>query len=168
MGTNTSALARLRQARVVVLHTLTWLDSCLIGLTNKRDFPLPKDRRGYRERHQKSHDGISGFHQNLRKGKVMSIITIGIDLAKNVFAFHRVNESGKAELCQTQSTARPAPAADRKPAALPDWHGSLQRRKYWVNLVLTHWRSASYFSISRWVQCRMFPFGAITIEAYAV
>ena len=44
----------------------------------------------------------------------MSIISIGIDLAKNVFAVHGVNESGKAELCQTQSTARPAPAADRK------------------------------------------------------
>ena len=28
----------------------------------------------------------------------MSIITIGIDLAKNVFAVHGVNESGKAEL----------------------------------------------------------------------
>lgn len=28
----------------------------------------------------------------------MSIITIGIDLAKNIFAVHGVNESGKAEL----------------------------------------------------------------------
>lgn len=28
----------------------------------------------------------------------MAIITIGIDLAKNVFAVHGVNESGKAEL----------------------------------------------------------------------
>jgi transposase len=28
----------------------------------------------------------------------MSIITIGIDLAKNVFAFHRVNESGEVGL----------------------------------------------------------------------
>ena len=33
-----------------------------------------------------------------RKGKSMSIITVGIDLAKNVFAVHGVNESGKAEL----------------------------------------------------------------------
>ena len=28
----------------------------------------------------------------------MNIITVGIDLAKNVFAVHGVNESGKAEL----------------------------------------------------------------------
>ena len=32
------------------------------------------------------------------KREVMSIITIGIDLAKNIFAVHGVNESGKAEL----------------------------------------------------------------------
>ena len=32
------------------------------------------------------------------KGKSMSIITVGIDLAKNVFAVHGVNESGRAEL----------------------------------------------------------------------
>ena len=28
----------------------------------------------------------------------MNIITVGIDLAKNIFAVHGVNESGKAEL----------------------------------------------------------------------
>ena len=28
----------------------------------------------------------------------MTIITIGIDLAKNIFAMHGVNESGRAEL----------------------------------------------------------------------
>ena len=28
----------------------------------------------------------------------MTIITIGIDLAKNIFAVHGVNESGRAEL----------------------------------------------------------------------
>ena len=28
----------------------------------------------------------------------MSIITIGIDLAKNIFAVHGVNENGQAEL----------------------------------------------------------------------
>jgi transposase len=33
-----------------------------------------------------------------RKGKSMSIITVGIDLAKNVFAVHGVTETGKAAL----------------------------------------------------------------------
>ena len=33
-----------------------------------------------------------------RKGKSMRIITVGIDLAKNVFAVHGANETGKAEL----------------------------------------------------------------------
>ena len=32
-----------------------------------------------------------------RKGKVMTIITIGIDLAKNIFAVHGVNEGGRAD-----------------------------------------------------------------------
>ena len=35
---------------------------------------------------------------NQPEGKDMSIITIGIDLAKTIFAVHGVNESGKAEL----------------------------------------------------------------------
>ncbi len=35
---------------------------------------------------------------NATEGEVMSIITIGIDLAKNIFAVHGVNESGHAEL----------------------------------------------------------------------
>ena len=55
----------------------------------------------------------------------MNIITIGIDLAKNIFAVHGVNESGKAETGQTESTTRPALAADSQPAAVPDRHGSL-------------------------------------------
>jgi transposase len=33
-----------------------------------------------------------------RKGKSMAIITIGIDLAKNVFAGHSVDETGKPML----------------------------------------------------------------------
>ncbi len=36
----------------------------------------------------------------------MSIITIGIDLAKIVFAVHGVNESGSAELVGTVHTHR--------------------------------------------------------------
>ena len=31
-----------------------------------------------------------------RKGKSMDIVTVGIDLAKNVFALHGVDQSGKA------------------------------------------------------------------------
>ena len=30
----------------------------------------------------------------------MGIITVGIDLAKNIFAVHGVNEAGKPDLCQ--------------------------------------------------------------------
>ena len=32
----------------------------------------------------------------------MTIITIGIDLAKNIFAVHGVNESGKPELVKSR------------------------------------------------------------------
>jgi transposase len=31
-------------------------------------------------------------------GKSMPVVTVGIDLAKNVFAVHRVDEAGKAVL----------------------------------------------------------------------
>ena len=37
----------------------------------------------------------------------MNIITIGIDLAKNVFAVHGVNESGKAELVKPKAPRDP-------------------------------------------------------------
>ena len=32
----------------------------------------------------------------------MAIVTVGIDLAKNVFAVHGVNETGKAELVRPE------------------------------------------------------------------
>ena len=38
------------------------------------------------------------FIMATQEGKVMNIITIGIDLAKNIFAVHGVNESGHAEI----------------------------------------------------------------------
>lgn len=41
---------------------------------------------------------VNYSHQITRKGKVISIITLGIDLAKQVFAVHGVDESGKAGL----------------------------------------------------------------------
>ena len=42
--------------------------------------------------------GSANSHQLTRKGKPMAILYVGIDLAKNVFAVHGVNESGKPEL----------------------------------------------------------------------
>ncbi len=42
--------------------------------------------------------GSAISHQLTRKGKFITILTVGIDLAKNVFAVHGVNEAGKAEL----------------------------------------------------------------------
>ena len=36
----------------------------------------------------------------------MSIITVGIDLAKNIFAVHGVNEAGKPELIKTAEAAQ--------------------------------------------------------------
>ena len=43
---------------------------------------------------------MMGFNTHLLTGKgiLMAIVTVGIDLAKNVFAVHGVNEAGKAEL----------------------------------------------------------------------
>jgi transposase len=46
----------------------------------------------------KCHDGISIISSTPRKGKSMNIITVGIDLAKNVFAVHGVDDNGKPVL----------------------------------------------------------------------
>ena len=43
-------------------------------------------------------------HQLTRKGKSIAILTLGIDLAKNVFAVHGVNEAGVAQLRQPKVT----------------------------------------------------------------
>src|SRR6478609_10475277 len=48
--------------------------------------------------------GSTKSHQLIRKGKSMSILYVGIDLAKNVFAVHGVNEVGGAELRQPKVT----------------------------------------------------------------
>jgi hypothetical protein len=56
----------------------------------------------------------------------MAILTVGIDLAKNVFALHGVNEAGKAEL------VRPAVPRDKlheliaaqPPCLRPNWAAS--------------------------------------------
>lgn len=37
---------------------------------------------------------------SLQKGKSMAIVTVGIDLAKNVFALHGVDEAGALQLRQ--------------------------------------------------------------------
>src|SRR5207253_9318723 len=44
-------------------------------------------------------------HQLVQKGKSMAIVTLGIDLAKNVFALHGVDATGRAAL-QRASVAR--------------------------------------------------------------
>src|SRR3954451_1533466 len=42
--------------------------------------------------------GSAKSHQLVRKGKSMVIVTLGIDLAKNVFAVHGVDATGKTGL----------------------------------------------------------------------
>jgi transposase len=42
--------------------------------------------------------GSANSHQLTRKGKSMAIVNVGIDLAKNVFALHGVNEMGQVDL----------------------------------------------------------------------
>ena len=59
----------------------------------------------------------------------MAIVTVGIDLAKNVFAVHGVNDSGKAEL------VRPRPRHQRASAfaGAADACGHAQRDAQCVN-----------------------------------
>ena len=56
---------------------------------------------------------IEVVHFKPRKGKSMSIMTVGIDLAKNVFAVHGVDESKPGGVDQTESVARTAAGPDR-------------------------------------------------------
>lgn len=49
--------------------------------------------------------GSSTSHQLTREAKSMAIVTVGIDLAKNVFAVHGVNEAGKPELLRPSCRA---------------------------------------------------------------
>ena len=46
------------------------------------------------------HDGKCELSSTHSEGEVMSILYVGIDLAKIVFAVHGVNEAGAAELRQ--------------------------------------------------------------------
>ncbi len=51
----------------------------------------------------------------------MNIITVGIDLAKNVFAVHSVNDSGKPELVNFNFILRDCANAD----SYVSWRGML-------------------------------------------
>lgn len=59
----------------------------------------------------------------LQKGKVTTIITMGIDLAKSIWAVHGVNENGQAELVKPQVfryQLLPFSAHLPQPSARPD------------------------------------------------
>ena len=58
----------------------------------------------------------------------MAIVTVGIDLAKNVFAVHGVNGSGKAELVRPEVPRAKLLELIAHLAGLPDRHGSLLGR----------------------------------------
>jgi transposase len=44
----------------------------------------------------------SNFSSTHLEGEIMAIVTVGIDLAKNVFAVHGVDECGKPELVRPE------------------------------------------------------------------
>src|SRR5205823_2297268 len=77
---------------------LEWKLVFFHGLTNERDFPVPNQPRICGRRQLSATMGSANSHQLVRKGKSMAIVTLGIDLAKNVFALHGVDEAGKPVL----------------------------------------------------------------------
>ena len=58
----------------------------------------------------------------------MAIMTIGIDLAKSVFAVHGVNESGKPELVQPEVLRAKLIELIASVPPMTDRHGGVQRR----------------------------------------
>ena len=51
---------------------------------------------------QLCHDGKFDLSSTHSEGEVMSIVFVGIDLAKNVFALHGVNAAGAVQLRQSK------------------------------------------------------------------
>ena len=73
--------------------------------TNERDSPVPmKPLRCCGCRQLSATMGLRTFINSLGKGKPMTILYVGIDLAKSVFAIHAVNEAGKPELVRPNVT----------------------------------------------------------------
>ncbi|POR51488.1 hypothetical protein B0G62_10617 [Paraburkholderia eburnea] len=62
-----------------------------------------------------------------REGKSMPIAAIGIDLAKNVFTGHGVDETGKAMQIKPH-VPRSVEDLDRAVACVPHWHRSVLQR----------------------------------------
>jgi transposase len=78
-----------------------------VGLTNERDFPVPSESRPGRVAacgNQVPRCRGQTFHQltYLLEGEIMVIVTVGIDLAKNVFAVHGVDETGNPVLVRPE------------------------------------------------------------------
>ena len=57
----------------------------------------------------------------------MTIVTVGIDLAKNVFAVHGVDETGKPALVRPEVARAKLLELIADLAALPDRHGGVTR-----------------------------------------
>jgi len=55
---------------------------------------------------------------NTTKGESMNIITVGIDLAKNVFAVHGVDDNGKPALVKPKVSRADFP---RRPGGMTGW-----------------------------------------------
>ena len=67
----------------------------------------------------------------LLEGEVMAmaIVTVGIDLAKNVFAVHGVDETGKASAGASGGQVRRSSRIDCQAPALLHWHGFVDLSK---------------------------------------
>jgi hypothetical protein len=50
--------------------------------------------------------GSANFSSTHWRGEIMAIVTVGIDLAKNVFAVHGVDETGQAIGPPSSSSSR--------------------------------------------------------------
>src|SRR5258708_11277754 len=88
--------------------------------------------------------GIATFQLNERGGVMGKITTVGVDVAKNVFALHGVDRSGKVVLKKTVSRARLLEEFSNLPACLVGmeacsgahhWARQLERQGHTVRLM---------------------------------
>jgi transposase len=89
--------------------------------------------------------GSAKSHQVTRKEKSITIIAAGIDLAKNVFAVHGVNEAGVVQLRQLKvsrgklnaliATLRPCVIAMEACSGAHNWARQFQAHGHMVRLI---------------------------------
>jgi hypothetical protein len=76
----------------------------VVDTTNEKDIPVSRLLTSQLTATQCQNGDSEVAHAHHTKGEVMHIITVGIDLAKNVFAVHGIDQQGRTALVKATTT----------------------------------------------------------------